>query len=237
MTPAQTTTQTTVSPVRRTSSGRNRGRRLFLLGGMAAALLAGACTVISPTAPQLYTLTPATDFPAASGAVAPWQLLVEAPAAAASLDTPRIAVAQTATAIDYFADVSWTDRAPKMIQGLLVESFENSHRIVSVGRDTVGLRSDFVLKAELRDFQAEYAAPADSTPSQVRVRLSVKLVAMPQRTIEAGEVFEAVVPVNSRGFPTIVNAFDTALKTVMTQTVAWTLRTGTASHRATGGER
>ncbi|MCW2247988.1 cholesterol transport system auxiliary component [Azospirillum fermentarium] len=221
MTPVQTTT--TPPPA--------HPRRLFLLTGMAAALVAGGCTVINPTAPQLYTLTPAADFPPAAGSPATWQLLVEAPTAAASLDTPRIAVAQTATAIDYFADVSWTDRAPKMIQGLLVESFENSRRIVSVGRDTVGLRSDFVLKAELRDFQAEYTNPGAPAPNQVRVRLSVKLVSMPQRTIAAGEVFDAVVPVDGRAFPTVVNAFDAALRTVMARTVEWTLRTGNSAPR------
>jgi len=230
MTPVHTTmTQTTTTPPARPRQG---GRRRFLLAGMAAVLMAGACTVINPVAPQLYTLTPAADFPTAPGRPATWQLLVEAPTAAASLDTPRIAVARTATALDYFAEVSWTDRAPKMIQGLLVESFENSRRIVSVGRDTVGLRSDFVLKAELRDFQAEYAAPADTVPSQVRVRMSVKLVAMPQRIIAAGEVFEAVVPVDGRSLPAIVTAFDTGLKTVMAQTVDWTLRTGNAAPRA-----
>lgn len=221
MTPVQTTTTPPLA----------HPRRLFLLTGMAAALVAGGCTVINPTAPQLYTLTPAADFPPAAGNPATWQLLVEAPTAAASLDTPRIAVAQTATAIDYFADVSWTDRAPKMIQGLLVESFENSRRIVSVGRDTVGLRSDFVLKAELRDFQAEYTNPGAPAPNQVRVRLSVKLVSMPQRTIAAGEVFDAVVPVDGRAFPTVVNAFDAALRTVMARTVEWTLRTGNSAPR------
>lgn len=231
MTPVQTTLTSTVATTAATITAPAHPRRLFLLAGMAAALMAGGCTVINPTAPQLYTLTPAADFPPA-GAPATWQLLVEAPTAAASLDTPRIAVAQTATAIDYFADVSWTDRAPKMIQGLLVESFENSHRIMSVGRDTVGLRSDFVLKTELRDFQAEYATPGASAPNQVRVRLSVKLVSMPQRAIAAGEVFEAVVPVDGRAFPTVVTAFDAALKTVMARTVEWTLRTGNAAPRA-----
>lgn len=204
------------------------GRRAVLAGG--GALLTTACTVINPTAPQLYTLTPATAFGPAGGA-ADWQLLVEAPMAAAGIDTPRIALARSPTVLDYFADVSWTDRAPKMIQGLLVESFENSRRIVSVGRDTVGLRSDFVLKTELRDFQAEYTDAAARQPDRVRVRLSAKLVTMPQRTIEAGEVFETVVAVDGRAFPTIIAAFDSALGAVMARVVDWTLQTGNRAAR------
>jgi cholesterol transport system auxiliary component len=189
------------------------------VGGCAAALT-------SPPA-RLYTLTPAAPADPALPQVG-WQLLVETPVAPAGLDTPRIAVARTPTSIDYFADVSWTDRAPSMVQGVLIESFEDSGRIVSVGRDTAALRSDFVLKTDLRDFQAEYTSPTATNPDRVRVRLAAKLVAMPRRTIEAGETFEAVVPVQGSGFGPVVEAFDTALRQVMGQLVAWTLRKGAA---------
>ena len=59
------------------------------------------------------------------------------------------------TRFDYYALANWTDRAPLMVQGLVVESFENSGRIVAVGREAVGLKPDFVLKIEIREFQAE----------------------------------------------------------------------------------
>ncbi len=155
-----------------------------------------------------------------------WQLLVEAPAAAAGIDTPRIALSRAPTSLDYFADVSWADRVPNMVQGLIVQSFEDGGRIVSVGRDTVGLRSDFVLKSELRDFQAEYGTPGAAMPDRVHVRLSAKLVAMPRRTIEAGESFEAIVPVRGRAFTDVIAAFDEALGQVTGALVGWALRSG-----------
>ena len=37
------------------------------------------------------------------------------------------------------------------LQTLIIESFENSGRIVAVGRESVGLRADFTLKTELRE--------------------------------------------------------------------------------------
>ncbi|CAO3426844.1 ABC-type transport auxiliary lipoprotein family protein [Azospirillum doebereinerae] len=192
-----------------------------------AAILLGvaACSTLNPTAPKLYTLTPGAVTDTAAPKV-DWQLLVEAPAAAAGIDTPRIALARTPTSLDYFADVSWADRAPSMVQGLIVQSFEDSGRIVSVGRDTVGLRSDFVLKSELRDFQAEYATPGATSPDRVHVRLSAKLVAMPRRTIEAGETFEATVAVRGRDFTDVIAAFDAALGQVTGAMVGWALRSG-----------
>lgn len=192
--------------------------------GVAMAAVA-ACSTLNPTAPKLYTLTPGAVTDSAAPSV-DWQLLVEAPVAAAGIDTPRIALARTPTSLDYFADVSWADRAPSMVQGLIVQSFEDSGRIVSVGRDTVGLRSDFVLKSELRDFQAEYATPGGGAPDRVHVRLSAKLVAMPRRTIEAGETFEATVPVRGRDFTDVIAAFDQALGQVNGALVGWVLRSG-----------
>lgn len=212
--------------------GTEPDRRAVLRAGAmagAGAMLAG-CTALTPAAPQLYTLTPKTavapDTPRAS-----WQLLVEMPAAQAGLDTPRIAIVRAQTALDYFADSSWTDRAPAMVQALIIESFEDSGRIVSVGRENVGLRSDFLLKTDLRDFQAEYAAPDERFPSRARVRIAAKLVSMPRRTIEAGETFEASAPITDNSFTAIIAAFDEALGVVMKRLVDWTLRTGNAVMR------
>lgn len=97
--------------------------------GLVLLLGTAACAAINPTAPSLYTLTPR---PALDASIprADWQLLVETPVAGGGIDTPRIAVARSPTSLDYFADVSWADRAPAMIQGLIVQSFEDSDRIV-----------------------------------------------------------------------------------------------------------
>ena len=62
----------------------------------------------------------------------------------------------------------------------MIESFENSKRIVAVGRESIGLRADFILKSELREFQAEYF---DGGVPSVRVAINAKLVQMPRRSI------------------------------------------------------
>lgn len=207
--------------------------RFLVLAALMVSLSSCAGALTSPPA-KLYTLTPAKRYDPALPQ-AGFQLLVETPVAGAALDTPRIAVERTATSIDYLADASWTDRAPAMLQGLLVQSFEDSRKIVSVGRDSAGLRSDFVLRTEIRDFQAEYSVPAASNPDRVHVRLAAKLVGMPRRAIEAGETFEAVVPVKDGGVQGVVTAFDTALGQVMERLVAWALRTGSSIGAAGAG--
>ena len=207
-------------------TGRRQLARLSLVGLGAAVL--PACGISALRAPpQLYTLTPKSTFSANLPAVE-WQLLVEPPAAAAGLDSLRIALQSTPLKLDYFADVAWTDRAPQMVQTLIVESFENSGRIVSVGRESIGLRANYVLKTELREFQAEYVENGLSSPPKVRVRMNAKLVEIPRRTIIAGDNFEATTSATNNSLDAIVLAFDDALGKVLRRLVEWTLSSGEA---------
>ena len=134
----------------------------------------------------------------------------------------RIALRATPTELKYFARASWTERAPRMVQTLLVESFENSRAIVAVGRKAVGLRSDYNLKTDMREFQAEYF-DADGIPT-VRVRLNAKLVKQPLRAIVASKTFEATKKAEGKSIQQIIQAFDKALGKVLRRTVEWTLK-------------
>jgi cholesterol transport system auxiliary component len=205
--------------------GRRRFARLLAAAGLGAPL--GACAGgLVGAAPQLYTLTPKSTFDLADVGQAEWQLLIEAPVAAAGLDTNRIALLRDLTTLDYYANVAWTDRAPLMVQTLLVESFENSGKIVSVGRDSLGLRADFILKSELREMQVETGGGG---PPAAHVALNAKLVMIPQREIVSNITFDERVPVNGTGFAPIIAALDEALGKVLRDLVSWTLREG-ASH-------
>ena len=107
-----------------------------------------------------------------------------------------------------------------MIQTLLVESFENSASIVSIGRQSVTLRADYSLLTDLREFQAEYI---DGGPPRIRIRLNAKLVRMPQRDILATETFEFVEPATSSDLEAVVVAFDVALGKTLKRIVEWSL--------------
>ncbi|NBC34810.1 MAG: hypothetical protein GVY13_19235 [Alphaproteobacteria bacterium] len=209
-------------------------RRQLIRAGTALSplLLAGGCGSLASAVfsgpPQTYVLTPKSTFPADLPRV-DWQLLVEEPVASAGLDTARIALLRAPTELDYYADVVWSTRAPEMVQTLLVESFENADRIVSIGRESIGLRADYVLKTELREFQAVYAegyTEDDTRAPTVFVRVNAKLVQTPQRVIIAGRNFEDRRAVASNTIAPIIQAFDEALGEVMKNLVAWTLRQG-----------
>ncbi|MCW5750742.1 MAG: membrane integrity-associated transporter subunit PqiC [Alphaproteobacteria bacterium] len=196
-------------------------RRALLLG--AGSGLLGGCTGLLPgtgPAPNVYDLSPKSRFREDIPRVS-WQLVVEEPLAASGIDTTRIALKPNALEIKYFADARWSDRAPRMVQTLLVESFENSGKIIAIGRQSLGLRSDYNLKSELREFQAEYMNDRD--PPVIRVRLSLKLIRQPRQEIVAAENFEHTVPAPGPDIRSVVAGFDQALDRVLKSTIEWTL--------------
>jgi cholesterol transport system auxiliary component len=189
-----------------------------------------ACQVAVPgqgPPPDLYRLSPKSTFRDDLPKV-DWQLVLETPRANAGIDTTRIALQRAPLQIEYYARAQWSDRAPQMIQTLMIESFENSGRIVAVGRDSVGLRADFVLKTELREFQIEYF---DGGLPRGHVAMAARLVQQPRRAIIGSTAFEARVPAKEDSIPSVIEAFDEALGKVLRRLVEWTLVTGAAAAR------
>ncbi len=187
-------------------------------------LLSGCGSLLPLSAPEatLYNLTPQARF----GEQLPkvdWQLVVEEPLTHGGLDSNRIAVRPSPRQLQYFAGARWTERSPRMVQSLLLETFEDTGKIVAVGRQTIGLRSDYNLKSELRAFQAEYFE--DGKPIKVRIRLHVKLVRQPRQEIVAARTFHYVQVATGRKMPEVVAAFDRALGEVLREVVSWVLST------------
>ena len=195
----------------------------FLAGFCVLALLAlSACGLIPSIgpAPNLYTLTPKSTFDAGLPLV-DWQLVVAEPFAARGLDTNRIALHSSPTEIKYYAGARWTDRSPAMVQTLLVESFENTGKILAVGRQAIGLRSDFTLRSELREFQAQYY-DCNDIPT-ISVRLNVKIVKQPRQAIIASKTFSYSQMATGTGLQEVIIAFDDSLGKVLRRVVEWTL--------------
>jgi len=205
-----------------------RGQSLRAAGLAAAGLVAlslGGCSLPnfgSGPPPDLFVLSPKSTF---SDDIPPvdWQLVVDEPSTGKGIDTDRIAIAPQPLEVKYFAGSRWADRAPRMIQQLLIQSFENTKKIVSVGRQSLGLRSDFVLKTELREFQAEKTAEGGTV---VRVRLNLKLLRPSIGQIVASQSFESVKPAASENVADIVQSFDDAVGAVLKRAVTWTLTAG-----------
>ncbi len=202
---------------------RELSRRGLLAGLSGGALLLGGCEILPKVSEpvDIYTLTPKTSFGNGLKPVG-WQLIVELPVAAAGLDTARIALQHTPYTLEYYARASWTDNAPAMVQTLIIESFESTGSILAVGREAIGLRPDFILKTDLREFQAIYYESDTESPIIV-VRMNAKLVEMPERRIVASNTIEERFPAASNSFKDIIEAFDEALGRVIKKIVVSTL--------------
>jgi cholesterol transport system auxiliary component len=189
-----------------------------------------SCTGMLPGSSEpsrLFTLTPKStygdDLPRAN-----WQLTVDVPIAEAGLSTTRIALRHSPVTLEYYARAEWVDRAPLLVQTLLIESFEATGKIVAVGRQSVNLRSDYNLLCELREFQAEYD-DRGTRPPEVRVRINAKLIKMPERVIVGSTTAEYVERAKSTELDSVVESFDATLGKTIKRVVEWTLRTGAES--------
>jgi cholesterol transport system auxiliary component len=183
-------------------------------------LTAAGCTIL-PTkqATRLYLLTPKSTYTTTLPKV-DWQLSIDAPIAESGLNTSRVAIMRKPLTMEYFERANWVDTAPRMIHRLLVESFENSKRIVGVGRQSATLRADYTLITELREFQAE----SYDGKQTIHVRINAKLVRLPERIIVSTTSADHRVPFEESGMDDIVHAFDAALGKALKEVVNWTLQ-------------
>lgn len=189
--------------------------------------LAG-CSVELPgsgEAPRLFVLSPKSSFAENLPKVS-WQLLVDTPITAAGLSSQRIALNRNRLEMEYFANAGWTDSLPNLVQRLMIESFENSGKIVSVGRQAIGLRANFIVNTDLREFQAEYDHENPGAPPKAHVKINAKLIKMPERRIVASRTFEHSIDAKSGKMEDIIKAFDDALGKALKRIVSWTLING-----------
>jgi cholesterol transport system auxiliary component len=201
---------------------RSINRRRLLLGAgslLAGGLLTGCGIVPEVNTPlNLYSVSPKVAQVANPPAL-DWQLVVAEPKAGADLATNRIALTRAANRIEYFAEGVWSDAAPALVQSKLIEAFEDVVPQLAVGRDSAGLKPDYILQSELRDFQAAYSGSS----GEAVVRITAKLVKMPERKIVKSISAEARQPSAGGGLPGIVAAFEAALGDVFNQLIAGVL--------------
>lgn len=194
---------------------------------LAGLLGLGGCSILASDPPLLYDLSPKNTFDG-EAPVVDWQLVVEEPTTPNAINTDRIAIRPAQLEVQYFPGVKWTDRAPALVQTLLVESFENSGKIIGVGRRSIGLSGDYILTSELREFEA---ASDGAGGTNVVVRLVLKLVRQSSGGIIASTTVAATAPAASDDVADVVTAFDAVLGKVLKQSVGWVLQEGAADRR------
>lgn len=189
----------------------------------------GGCTGLgslnrAAQANDLYALTPkstfATNLPRLNQ-----QIVVEEPTATAAVDTDQIAVQPTPLQVQYLKGARWVDRTPLFVQALLIESFENTGKVAAVGRSTVGLRADYLVVTDVREFQAQEVTGEDQKDAlRVNVRLNIKIIDTFEDQIIASRSFNEFEPSASQEAGDLAVAFDEALGDAMRDSVEWTIR-------------
>jgi cholesterol transport system auxiliary component len=196
--------------------------RLHHLATLFVALFASGCVSLlpetAPPKPRYHIATP--DAAALSGEMIDWSLVVEDPRTTRVYDSVKVAVATAPGKIEYFAGAEWADRAPRLFQTALVQTFEDSGRVLSVGDRTAVPVGDLVLQTDIRhlelDVQGEKAAKVS-----IYARISDG-----KGNIYAAQKFTSSSPASSERPDAVIAAFDGAFAEVISEIVAWTYEEG-----------
>lgn len=202
-----------------------------LLTGLLLALLLAGCGVLPGKTETTVAYSPSVGIPKnAQWPAADWQLVVAKPVTEVMLSGSRIAVRPHGGAeLQVLAGARWSDTVPELLQTLIVRAFEDSGRILGVGRQASGVRADFTLTLDLRAFEAVYSERGAPT---ARVTFNAKLLGGPGNRVVASRTFRANEPAGGREATDVVPAFDRALESTIGELVGWTLEQGAAAHAA-----
>lgn len=186
-------------------------------GCSALSALNGAATAL-----DAYDLAaPATPVTARS--TTSRQLVVEIPTSTGALNTDRILIRPQPLQAAYLPDAKWAEELPVMLQTLLVRSFEDTNAFRYVGRRPLGASGDYALVTDLTDFQAE--AATDGKSATIRLRLTARMVREDDAAILSTRSFTTSAAVASTDTLALVQGFNAANQTLLTDVTEWALDT------------
>ncbi|MEO5596686.1 MAG: ABC-type transport auxiliary lipoprotein family protein [Lysobacteraceae bacterium] len=153
-----------------------------------------------------------------------WQLSIARPDADRLTDSSRLVVSPTPGTLQVYAGAAWADRAPDLLQSVLVAGFEDSGKIVAVARQANSVHADYTLLLDIREFVAVYANPAAAP--EATVELSARLIENSSARVVAARIFRQVEPASGTAVPAVAQAFDGALNKLLPEMIGWTLNSG-----------
>ncbi len=184
--------------------------------------LSGCVSVFPETAPPSprYHIEAVSMLPN-QGAVVDWSLVVEDRRTTRVYDSARIAVTPAPGKIQYLASAEWADRAPRLFQTALVQTFEDTGRILSVGERSTLPIGDVALQTDIRALHLDVRDGVRAAKISVYARLSDG-----RGTIYAAKKFDASQIATSDNGDDVVAAFNGAFEGLITQITNWTFDEG-----------
>lgn len=198
--------------------------RLALILLLAALPGCGAVSALNDAATPLdaFELRAPRDLPQAARMSAR-SLSVELPTTTGTLDTDRILVRPNPVQAQYLPGARWADKAPLMVQTVLVRAFEDTGALAYVGRRPLGGQGDVALVSEITDYQVEVAPSAEG--AEIRLRLVARMVREADARVIARRTFTASAPVASLETLDLVQGFSAASDSLTRDMVLWGLGT------------
>jgi len=169
--------------------------------------------------PSLYSLSPA-DVSASPASLSDQTLIVAEPEAFAVLDTRKIALMPESREFSFYAGAEWVDRAPRMIQSLLITSFEEAGIFKDVGAENMPLAASYRLTIGLRAFNTDYTVQNGPV---VKVTMMARLFKTRALDLVDSKLITVSLPVGSDSMAKIIATFDRANRQAMTEIVNWTI--------------
>lgn len=144
------------------------------------------------------------------------QIVVTPPSATAPFDGDRLVVRTQNGSFAYVKGSQWVDSLPRLVQARLIQTFDNTRALNSVGRPGDNLVAALALNTEIRRFEIDVAS------GDAVVEIAAKLVASLNGRIVAARIFSARMPAGSASDGAKASAaLDLAAQNVFRAVVNW----------------
>ena len=141
-------------------------------------------------------------------------LAIPEPSAFAPADSDRIVVRTGGSALAVIKGAQWSERLPRLLQGRLIQTFENARLVKSVSRLGDGATADRSLAWDVRRFEMDTAA------GEAKIDISVRLLDGTGKIL-AAQLFSGSAPGEAGEGAAAVQALDAASQQVLRQIVLW----------------
>lgn len=201
----------------------NHIHRLLLI---AAACAASGCVSLlpetAPPKPRYHITTPNTA--ALEGDRLNWSLVIDDPRTTRAYDSVRVAVTPAPGKIEYFAGAEWADRAPRLFQTALVQTFEDAGRIIAVGDRGAVPVGDVILQTDIRRMHYNVRNRSGQADVAIYARLGDG-----KGGVYAVRRFMASTPAKGDNADAVIAAFNASFESLIPEIVTWTYEQGEAA--------
>jgi len=187
-----------------------------------AALSVSACVSILPeTEPSaIYRLSSPT--PVEWSGEDRMFVEINTPMAPRGLAGDEIALLMEGRHLAYMASAKWIAPAPRVVQNLVIDTFNATSAPLAPARPEDGVRAEYELRLDLREFEAAYDQGSGRAP-MVHVSFAARVIATDGRRLVGTRVFSAEVRASTNREGAIIDAFDVASARATRELADWTV--------------